>query len=498
MKNTKFSNLLVLVALIAYHFLFWQEQMGLNALLFAVLLIGFSIVLKIDDGFSKAATMSMVMTFLTALFVVWHNSDLSKVVHLLSAVTTIGFVHRHDLEHIGYAFVSGILGSFYMPLHRLQQIGSLEQLYAKIRPVWLYARFAFIPIFFVSVFYVLYAVANPKFAELSADFVNYSGEVLFSPFEHISWWWLGFIGVGLVVSGGVVWTPVQEWFKENQAAHRDILLRQRHRVEHHLSFGMLALKNEYRIAVMVVCSLNVLLFIVNSIDIRYLWLDFSEHTSAHLSQFVHEGTYLLIVSILLAMAVVIYFFRNNLNFYKNNKILRVATYLWIVQNAMLVLSVGVRNFKYIDSYGLTYRRIGVMVFLLMTLFGLLTMYFKVRDIKSFYYLIKTNAWALYIAMTVMCFVNWDVLITRYNLTAEVKRIDLKFLLEEVSDKNLFLLYEHEDFIQKNISMADYAINKKRLSFQQRQVQISWASWNYADYRNKRFLTGSDTRISKLD
>ena len=497
MKNTKFSNILVLVALIAYHLLFWQEQMGLNTLLFAVLLISFSIILKIDEGFSKAATMSMVMTFLTAVFVVWHNSDLSKVVHLLSAVTTIGFVHRRDFEHTGYAFVSGILGSFYTPAYMLRGV-SLEQMTAKIRPVWLYARFAFVPIFVVGIFYLLYAVANPKFAELSADFVNYSGELLSSPFEYISWWWLGFMGIGLLVSGGVMWQPMQEWFKDEQASRRDILLRQRHRVEHHLSFGMLALKNEYRIGVMVVCSLNVLLFIVNMIDVRYLWLDSTEHTPAQLSQFVHGGTYILIASILFAMGVVIYFFRNNLNFYKNNKILRVATYLWIIQNAMLALSVGIRNFEYIASYGLTHRRIGVMAFLLMTLFGLLTMYFKVRDIKSVYYLLKTNAWALYIAMTVLCFVNWDVLITRYNLTANVERVDLKYVLEEVSDKNLFVLYEHEDFIRKNISMADYAINKKRKAFTQRQTQIGWASWNYADYRNKRFLTGGSTRVRGLD
>ncbi len=497
MKNTAFPNLLVLVALIAYHLLFWQEQMGLNTLLFAVLLLGFSIFLKIDEGFSKAATMSMVMTFLTAVFVVWHNSDLSKVVHLLSAVTTIGFIHRPDFEHTGYAFLSGLLGIFYTPVHLSKDI-SIEHAVAKIRPAWLYARFAFVPIFFLMVFYVLYAVANPKFAELSTNFVSFLGELLSSPFQHISWWWFGFIGLGLLVSGSVMWQPIQEWFKAEQASRHDILLRQRRSVEHHLSFGMLALKNEYRIGLMVICSLNALLFLVNMVDIRYLWLDFSEYTSAQFSQFIHESTYVLIASILLAMAIVGYFFRNNLNFYKKNTPLRVATYLWIIQNAALALSVGVRNFRYIDTYGLSYRRVGVMVFLLMTLFGLLTMYFKVRDIKSFYYLIKTNAWALYIIMTLTCFVNWDVLITRHNLTAEIKRIDYVFLLEKVSDKNLHVLYQHEDYIQEKFSTASTAISKKRAAFLQRQTQISWASWNYADYRNKRFLTGNNAKARGLD
>ena len=247
---------------------------------------------------------------------------------------------------------------------------------------------------------------------------------------------------------------------------------------------MLDLKNEYRIALMVVLSLNVLLFIVNMIDIKYLWLDATERSPAALSQFVHEGTYLLIISIVLAMSVLIFFFRDNLNFYKENNLLRLAAYAWILQNSMLALSVGMRNFKYIDAYGLAYKRIGVMIFLVLTLVGLLTMFYKIRDIKSFYYLLKTNAWALYLVLVATCFVNWDVAITRYNLTADTKTIDMKFLLEEVSDKNLFVLYEHRDRIAEKTNYNFHFVENKREQFKSRQKKYGWASWNYADYRNR--------------
>ena len=63
---------------------------------------------------------------------------------------------------------------------------------------------------------------------------------------------------------------------------------------------------------------NVLLLVVNIIDINWLWIDFNPKSIDNLSQLVHEGTYVLIFSILLSMAIIEYFFRGNINFYKKN------------------------------------------------------------------------------------------------------------------------------------------------------------------------------------
>jgi len=116
------------------------------------------------------------------------------------------------------------------------------------------------------------------------------------------------------------------------------------------------------------------------------------------------------------------------------------------------------------------------------------MFFKIRDIKSEYYLLKTNAWALYTVLTLACFINWDVAITRYNLTADTKTIDMKFLLEDVSDKNLYVLYEEIDNIYRHYPNYDFkTIENKRQYFEYQQTQYSWVSWNYADYRNQQFF-----------
>ena len=62
--------------------------------------------------------------------------------------------------------------------------------------------------------------------------------------------------------------------------------------------------------------MNVLLLVVNAIDINWIWFGFKPAPGFDLTQFVHEGTYVLILSILVAMGIVLWFFRRNLNFYE--------------------------------------------------------------------------------------------------------------------------------------------------------------------------------------
>ena len=202
---------------------------------------------------------------------------------------------------------------------------------------------------------------------------------------------------------------------------------------------------------------------------------------------------MLILAILLAMSVVLFFFRKNLSFYPKNNTLRLLCYVWIAQNAVLATSVFIRNATYINTCGLAYKRIGVMVFLALTLFGLYTLFLKIRDKKTFYFLLHRNAWALYAALVLTTFVNWDVFITRYNLTAETKNgIDAEFLLFNVSDKNLFLLEENIEKLVTESTSPGFQTRKnivgvldvKRNNFERKQEELSWLSWNYADARNE--------------
>ena len=106
----------------------------------------------------------------------------------------------------------------------------------------------------------------------------------------------------------------------------------------------------------------------------------------------------------------------------------------------MVISVAIRNFRYIDESGLTYKRIGVLVFLVMTLVGLITLYIKVRNKKSTFFVLKINSWAMYLLFFAMSAFNWDIIVVRFNLAMpETKTIDKGYLLT-FSDKTLPYLY----------------------------------------------------------
>jgi hypothetical protein len=216
----------------------------------------------------------------------------------------------------------------------------------------------------------------------------------------------------------------------------------------------LALKRHYLVAILSFSLLNVLLLLANALDLRYVWLDFSEKSAAELSDYVHAGTQLLIIAILLAIGVVVYFFRRNLNFYPDEKQrLRQLAYLWLLQNSILALSVGFRNYHYLNTYGLTSLRVGVMIFLLMVITGLYFTFRKIRDKKTTYYLLSANAWTMLFILTFTCLFNWTNVITHYNLKyTDADRLDVYYLCYQLSDKNLAVLKESIRFIWKALVM----------------------------------------------
>ncbi|MEM0992957.1 MAG: hypothetical protein AAGI49_07955, partial [Bacteroidota bacterium] len=70
--------------------------------------------------------------------------------------------------------------------------------------------------------------------------------------------------------------------------------------------------------------------------------------------------------------------------------------------------------------------------------------------------------------------------------------------EWTSDKNLFLLEAHQDILlekdfhllqqhtaEKRADILEDRIRAKRQRFEARIAGVSWLSWNYADWRNRR-------------
>jgi hypothetical protein len=194
--------------------------------------------------------------------------------------------------------------------------------------------------------------------------------------------------------------------------------------------GVIDLRKEFVAAMALFALVNALLLVVNAIDINWLWFGFVPAPGFDLTQFVHEGTYVLIFSILLAMGIVLWFFRRNLNFYAPGlPWLRWGATVWVLQNAVLAVSVGLRNYYYIQNCGLAYKRIGVCFFLLLVFFGLGTVLLKIWQRRSAYSLVRLNSLAVYAVVLLLAAGNWEVWIANYNLQARFRSIDIGFLLD---------------------------------------------------------------------
>ncbi len=286
----------------------------------------------------------------------------------------------------------------------------------------------------------------------------------------------------------------------------DKLTRQRKKHKH--SFGIMDLKNEYRSAIFLLVALNILILVLNITDINSVWFNF-EWEGQYLKQFVHHGTYLLIVAIIISIVIVLYFFRANLNFLKNSKTIRVLSYIWIAQNVLLTISVIIRNLYYINHFALAYKRIGVMFFLLLTIYGLFTVFQKVRNKKTSYFLTRKNAYAWMIALVVATGFNWDVIIAKYNFRhSDTAFVHLNFL-GRLSDNALHELDQPLDrlsairveqrrkfsrgssgsgsfnfFERVYLTPEKYhnRIEQRKKRFKRRYEEQGILSWNYAEYK----------------
>jgi hypothetical protein len=133
-------------------------------------------------------------------------------------------------------------------------------------------------------------------------------------------------------------------------------------------------------------------------------------------------------SIVCAILLILYFFRGNLNFFQGNQRIKTLTYVWIGLNVILIAFTSYKNYAYVEALGLTYKRIGVFVYLLLTLTGLVTAYIKVAEIKNFLYLARTNFATLFTFLIISATIPWNRTITWYNLK-NIESPDMLYLLD---------------------------------------------------------------------
>jgi hypothetical protein len=529
-----------------FNLLFWMERLALNLLLYSLFIF---IVLWLDKETPKGKKMLFAAAshLLAAVLVVYNQSTLTIITYYFSLFIFIGFTHMQLLRSIFTALLAAFLQLFTGPINLVKKLITVKLGRFSLKPIIRPIKYIIIPIIVLIFFSILYSIANPVFAKYLEIIANNIGSFITSVytliFGELSVLRFMHIVLGILFTAGIIIKFKDDGLEKAELSLEEKMIRKKRNLKK-FSFGYeltsifagklmkrnMALKTENIIGIISFAALNLLILSLNIIDVSTLWLgNASAIKTVNYSAELHEGTNALIMSIVLAMLVIIYFFSGNLNFFSRNKTIRTLAYVWIIQNAFLVSSVLLRDYNYVDMHGLTYKRIGVLVFLILCSIGLITVYIKVAQQKTLFFLFKTNGFVWYCLLLVAGFVNWDVFIVNYNINNRNNiTLDLDHLLD-MSDKTLPILDKNRDLLKKYVSKSSYAtrydytevvpdtaaiaqvktaVDTAQLNIERTKRQLknfdddldgrieifnkqfeetSWLSWNYRDWQTRAYF-----------
>ncbi|MCU0437838.1 MAG: DUF4173 domain-containing protein [Raineya sp.] len=502
MFHKKILQPLFLVILTLLHnVFFWEEDLGLNGFLFGNLVLGVVIYLYCPRPYiqffksNPLILLFVVGTFLMNGILLYHNTLNSKITWVISLIATIAYLQNHQLKQFFNAlifyFINGVSSLKYLLPTLKNNLKGFSPKSNKLKTYNRKVGLLAVPIIIFVVFYCIFLFANPVFASYNEKFLIQIDKFFAYFFKNISLIRIlfGIWGLWLVSSFIYRW-KVDTTFTQISIPDKFQIERRPNKLQIGRLFKTLDLKNEAQIALLTIGSVNALLLFINFIDIRFLWFGFVHSEDVRLAKLVHEGTYILIFSILLSMGILFYYFRQNLNFYTRNKTLQKVAYLWLFQNGILLISVLLRCYYYIQEHGLAYKRIGVILFLTLTLIGLISVYYKIKAKKTAYYLLHVNSIALYVLLLFTSFVNWDVLIVSFNFNhpnLNKGSIDIPFILSRshstipIVQANAHKLnmdaIDESEYYFGQISRK-YFVDKLKGEFLYHYKTLSWLSWNY--------------------
>lgn len=492
--NSKLKISITAFCTLMLTFLFHKEALGINLFIAETILLCYLIKSKQFRFQSFNTTISFLGVLITSIATIITHSILSYLINFLSVFIIIGIVLYPEAKSLLNSIRLSFYNVFNSQIHFFNTLLNSNANGIKLKKLVKKTSIFIIPLFIIVVFILIYRNSNPVFDELVSDFLNSINNCLVLFFENIDLALFLTLLICLFISNLIIFRTINKNSIDSDT-NASFLLK-RSKIKKNRSFKFNDLKNEYKAGIFLLIVLNILLLILNLIDINFVWFNF-KWEGQFLKQFVHEGTYLLILSILISIGLVLFFFRENLNFYSKNKTLKLLSYAWLIQNGILTISVAIRNFYYINYFSLAYKRIAVLLFLILTLYGLYTVFNKVKNKKTAFYLFQTNFSALFILLIISSIINWDKLIANYNFKhASHSFLELNYLVDfsdktlPYLDKSLFEIQkihkiqtEKFPYIKNYMTPEEYhsIIQSRKKNFVKNWETKGFLSWNLAEY-----------------
>ena len=394
----------IFVCSVVFTLLFYNESVGLNLSLF-----GFVLLVLMYYFFRKQFIDNSyyVLTFTSVLSCIafaWYGDFVSFVAVFLSIIMLQFKIIEPKLKLI-----------LSIPIVFINSIASIVRIFQFSE--WLPARktnnffikkliaYFLIPGIFISLFCIIYSFGSDSFSGL---FFKYTLDINLPQAIFVV-----VLGFYFSFSFWNFWVP--EIIAENNSK-LDNDFTDKTESEHVPTFSLLDLdiNFERKSGEITLLLLNILLIIFIGM---YNYEQFFQKTiTSTLSAATHERVNAVVFSIIMAVGVVLFYFKGGFNFDVKAKRLKMLTKIWILLNGLLILSTIIKNAEYVLNFGLTYKRLGVFAFLILALIGLYFTFMKIYNIKTNAYLFNQMFWCFYSTLLLCSFVNWGGIITNYNIS----------------------------------------------------------------------------------
>lgn len=314
--------------------------------------------------------------------------------------------------------------------------------------------FVLIPMILISVFFGIYAAGSDHFANL---FTNVELDINF-------WQLVAMIVLGFFIAFNY-WNFAVERFiyKSNRVLDNDF----EKAIVQKPTYSFLDLDAERMSGVISLFALNILLlfFIVTY---NYEQFYESAKTPVQLSEETHERVNSVIMSIVMSILVMMFYFKSGFNFDSKARFMKILAKIWIVLNAVLIVSAMVKNSEYIINHGFTYKRLGVYAFLILSLVGLVLTFIKIQFRKRNAFLFNTMAWYVYGTILICSYINWGGIITAENMKRKDFALDYHRTQVNFSEKQL-LKYAEE---KSDYRLKSEILNSEHVKLQQNETLLS--------------------------
>ncbi len=481
----KKNDWLLLISVLLYSYLFYEQSAGINFLLFNIALVVCLLIknpasLK-DKSWMVVATGALV----SSACIMYYSSPLAILTNVFSLGLLSAFSFSPKTSIFTSLFMtvcstgSACVFMFIDWASRRKKNKSEEK---NKRPAYVTILMILFVVVITILFFVMYQSSNPLFKEFTKN-IN---------LDFISFPWIFFTLSGLLLMYGFYYNRHLEGLTNHDTNLSNELSEDKANADGFLN-KLFKLDTEHLTGTILFVVLNLMLLLLNGLDVAYLWIDGRLPEGMKHKEFVHDGVGALIASLIFAIIIMLYYFRGRLNYHSKNKGLKMLAYVWIAQNIFMIISTAYRNNMYIEESGISYKKIGLYVYLILCLIGLVTTFIKINKNKSNMYLIRVNPWCYFVILVISCVFNWDVIITNFNLNKafkENKKLE-KYYLVDLSFKNLPQLLVLPDTVKSYDEARDYyyalrgtyfqsfktALDKKLFNFMKEMQNQEWQSWS---------------------